>query len=401
MNIDKISSTTFYHGTSKAFTEFDLEKFGQNEKRGDIVGKALFFAFDQDTAMKYAIQAGGNTIIPVKLSMNNPLVISKGSKVPLEYYDSIDPSLYLSEEKMSALSHCNPLVVNRYAHLFMSQEERAEYCKMKGYDGMIDHNSNQAAVLSASQVEVLPVNTSHCDSKTEFDLYAALTNIKYDLRRIKVRIDSPYSNHTHSEMDKSIQEYLSLLPQVLQSRFPAVQRAQKQIESNPYVYKSIARRKELLCTDSIQIPKITLFHGTNTVFDQFHEEALGSNTEYVGSHSAAFFTASYDLAKNYAHGAVFRHGGSPEILKFEVSLDRAFFYETSTAFYRDLDKYGMAMLSDIKASGFDGVVVRDCLEEVVVFDVLSPTRTLEAQIKQPANTNVTNAIEDEAFKITI
>lgn len=143
----------WYHGTAEDFDEYDLDKFGTNEPKGDYIGKAIFFASNEETAMKYAAQAGGNKVMRVFLRMGNCLNVPT-SGLDLSFYDGIKASEILKPTEYEALK--NHPHVNKFAHLFMDQAERAEFFKAKGYDGFIEEKSNQAAVLSPSQIFILP-----------------------------------------------------------------------------------------------------------------------------------------------------------------------------------------------------------------------------------------------------
>lgn len=143
----------WYHGTAEEFDKYDLEKFGTNEPKGDYVGKAIFFATNEETAMKYAVQAGGSNVMRVFLKMDNCLNVPDAG-LDLSFYDGIDASKILKPAEYEALK--NHPHINKFAHLFMEQSERAAFFKSKGYDGFIEEKSNQAAVLSAEQIFILP-----------------------------------------------------------------------------------------------------------------------------------------------------------------------------------------------------------------------------------------------------
>lgn len=149
-------SVIWYHGTNVDFNEFDLECFGKNEKGGDYVGKAIFFANNKLTAKKYAKQAGGDIVKEVYLSMNNPLVIPKEG-IPDSYYDDILPEKYIDSIELSELRQAGvpESEIKLIASFEMSESERADYCKNKGYDGLLDLKYGQAAVFCSSQIEVI------------------------------------------------------------------------------------------------------------------------------------------------------------------------------------------------------------------------------------------------------
>lgn len=149
-------NVVWYHGTNVDFSEFDLECFGENEERGDYVGKAIFFANNKFTAKKYANQSGGDIVKEVYLSMKNPLIIPKEG-ISNSYYDDIVPEKYIDSIELSELRKA--LVpesdIKLMASFEMSEEERADYCKGKGYDGLLDLKYGQAAVFCSSQIEVI------------------------------------------------------------------------------------------------------------------------------------------------------------------------------------------------------------------------------------------------------
>ena len=149
-------SVVWYHGTNVDFSEFDLECFGKNEEGGDYIGKAIFFANSRFTAKKYAKQAGGDIVKEVYLSMNNPLVIPKEG-IPDSYYDDIVPEIYIDSIELRELREAgvSESEIKLIASFEMSETERAEYCKSKGYDGLLDLKYGQAAVFCSSQIEVI------------------------------------------------------------------------------------------------------------------------------------------------------------------------------------------------------------------------------------------------------
>ncbi|MCY9861417.1 hypothetical protein OTK49_02650 [Vibrio coralliirubri] len=148
-------SRVWYHGTAVDFDRFELDKFGSNEPKGDYIGKAIFFASDEETALKYALQAGGNKIMKCFLKMSNCLNITD-TGLERSFYDGIKPSEILKPSDFEAIK--NHPDVNRFAHLFMDQSQRSEYFKSKGYDGFIEEKSKQAAVLSPAQTFILPTD---------------------------------------------------------------------------------------------------------------------------------------------------------------------------------------------------------------------------------------------------
>lgn len=125
------------------------------------------------------------------------------------------------------------------------------------------------------------------------------------------------------------------------------------------------------------IESVVLYHGSNCDFQGFDQHQLGKNTGYIGSNSGAFLTSKRNLAEMYAQGAVGRHGGEISVMEFEVSLSNAKYYDSSTEYYRELDVLGDKWAVDLKEQGYDGVIVRDDLEEVVVFDISSLKRVAE------------------------
>jgi hypothetical protein len=77
------------------------------------------------------------------------------------------------------------------------------------------------------------------------------------------------------------------------------------------------------------------------------------------------------LAENYAIGAVGRNGGNRTVLEFHVSISNPKIYESATQFYRDLDTYkanGSSLIEKLKEEGMDSIIVREDMEEVIVFD---------------------------------
>lgn len=116
---------------------------------------------------------------------------------------------------------------------------------------------------------------------------------------------------------------------------------------------------------------IRLFHGTNGKFKRFDIDMAGSNTGYQDADKGFYLTASEPLAECYAVGCVGRSGGDKTILEFCVRIENPVIFKRSTDFYRELDLHklaGSSLIADLKEKGCDSIIVRDDMEEVIVFD---------------------------------
>ncbi|PSV00602.1 LPD23 domain-containing protein [Photobacterium kishitanii] len=152
----------WYHGTSVDFTDFDVEKFGTNEKRGDYVGKSIFFTKSRDTALKYAKQAGGDIVKEVFLRQRSPLVIEDGVGVDKSIYDGINPLDFFDADVIANLGD----EAKYYCTFKMDGEQIASYMKSKGFDGLLDHSYGQAAVFCGE--DVMPSNVSDLKSEITY-----------------------------------------------------------------------------------------------------------------------------------------------------------------------------------------------------------------------------------------
>ncbi|EMY6611234.1 MULTISPECIES: hypothetical protein [Vibrio] len=154
-----VKENTWFHGTPHDFEEFDIECFGTNEGRGDYIGKAMFFGFDEERSIPYARESG--FLLTVELKMENPLIIYPS-------HTDFNPWLNIKPESLSDFEICKTIVENKsskysiearakymYATLFMTPEEVAEYFKGQGYDGLIDYHYGQAGVFSARQITIV------------------------------------------------------------------------------------------------------------------------------------------------------------------------------------------------------------------------------------------------------
>lgn len=119
---------TVYHGTNKDFNTFDKKYFNLNEARGDYVGEGFFFADNADKAKRYASNVGGNKIMPVHLSIQNPFVPPEG------FYDN--------------------MTIDELADFFDKKPSKIREKLMKqGYDGLIDKKYGQYAVFDPTQIK--------------------------------------------------------------------------------------------------------------------------------------------------------------------------------------------------------------------------------------------------------
>lgn len=328
----------------------------------------------------------------VQLHVIKPLVLSSDTSLGLGFYQSLDHTSVLSEQQLSTLTNSNHLALKRYAFTQLTPAEQAQYAKTQGYDAIVDMSTGTVTVTTAEQVSALP--TKPLCLETDFDLYAYLTDLKYAMQRAERRAAIPHGRHQLTEMDEYIYAYHDLKQRIESSSLPAIKRCQTQIESITHVTKVLQRISEGATDSSMVLPKTALFHGSNADFDDFDPNRMGANTGYSGSSKGIFLTKSKLMADNYATGAASRNGGTPHTMVFEVQLNNARFFETSTEFYAQLDKHGDALFDSLKAQGFDGVVVRNDLEEVVVFEPnhVCRVRAGSSEAKPINTTNRTNVM---------
>lgn len=151
IEIYQLLNGAWYHGTHYDFDEFDIEKFGTNEKRGDYIGKAIYFSQHESTAKKYIKEENGR-IIQAKLSIKNPLIVDddfnmkdfiKNIKVPTEF-----KSIY--GDGLSGAS-----IQELYWYTELNADDISEYVRSEGYDGLIDLKYGQAAVISPKQINII------------------------------------------------------------------------------------------------------------------------------------------------------------------------------------------------------------------------------------------------------
>jgi hypothetical protein len=116
---------------------------------------------------------------------------------------------------------------------------------------------------------------------------------------------------------------------------------------------------------------IKLYHGSNNKFEAFDKELAGSNTGYQDADNGFYLTSNPMLAENYAVGAVGRNGGLKTVMEFYVSISNPKFYNRATDFYRELETHkanGTSLIELLKEEGMDSIIVREDMEEVIVFD---------------------------------
>ena len=114
------------------------------------MGKAIFFAENQETAKKYI--KGSGRVIKVKLKMINPLVVDDNF-----IYDDFLKDVVVSD-KIPEVIKGNSAIARKMTWInFTSQEDKANYTKSKGYDGLIDLKYGQAAVFSSEQIVIQPL----------------------------------------------------------------------------------------------------------------------------------------------------------------------------------------------------------------------------------------------------
>ncbi len=152
-----------YHGTNSNFNVFDPAKFNQNEQHGDYVGEAFFFADTIEKAQKY-----GNNVIPVYLSIKNPLII-----------DTESTAQKFREQFKGMFKEGNPkireLIGGKYDYyeiLKSNPRQIREYLQNKGYDGLIDNIYGQYAVFENTQIKSATDNIGTFDVKNPDIRYA-------------------------------------------------------------------------------------------------------------------------------------------------------------------------------------------------------------------------------------
>ena len=129
-----------FHGTNAHVQSFNPDKINSIESTGDYVGKGFFFTSNASRAEQYAKQAAtksagsGINIIPVYLSIQNPLIIASKKDIQ-KLYD-----YFGGEEDYYDLFLDSPALL---------QKKLIE----KGYDGLIDKLYNQYAVFKPNQIK--------------------------------------------------------------------------------------------------------------------------------------------------------------------------------------------------------------------------------------------------------
>lgn len=110
-----------YHGTNSDFSVFDLSKSGRNHYQGE---GAFFFTDKSSSAKNYgAIASGsldGGAVIPVYLSLKNPLIESRP-----DYYSAVehyDDNLSASVLNLQAEGHDGVIVKSPSGSLFVAFE---------------------------------------------------------------------------------------------------------------------------------------------------------------------------------------------------------------------------------------------------------------------------------------
>lgn len=151
IEIYQLLNGIWYHGTDYDFDEFDIEKFGTNEKRGDYIGKAIYFSQHESTAKKYIKEENGR-IIRVKLSMKNPLIVDDDFNMKDFIKNITVPSEFKSVfgEGISGAS-----VQELYWYTKLSADGISKYVRSEGYDGLIDLKYGQSAVFSEKQIHIV------------------------------------------------------------------------------------------------------------------------------------------------------------------------------------------------------------------------------------------------------
>ncbi|HKM35007.1 MAG TPA: hypothetical protein VJY54_09745, partial [Lachnospiraceae bacterium] len=123
-----------YHGTGSVFTEFDVEQSGKNFVGLGDYGFGIYLTQDPKYASKYAMGAKGTpNIIPAYLSMQNPLIVRKGSATK---------------------------ELERIAPHARTERELSNYVKELGYDGIIVNDGigdnlyvHEAVAFSPTQIK--------------------------------------------------------------------------------------------------------------------------------------------------------------------------------------------------------------------------------------------------------
>jgi len=122
-----------------------------------------------------------------------------------------------------------------------------------------------------------------------------------------------------------------------------------------------------------------LLHGTAKDFNKFDMGLAGTNTRQAGDELGAFATAKPFLADSYAEiaskggWANRTQPGGATVYPLKANLQNPKRFETASSFYREADQRAAKQelgkwRSDLQGQGYDSVIVRPDMEEVVVFN---------------------------------
>jgi hypothetical protein len=123
---------------------------------------------------------------------------------------------------------------------------------------------------------------------------------------------------------------------------------------------------------------VDLLHGTAKDFPSFDLSKAGTNTRQAGDELGIFSTSKPFLANDYAQIAS-RGGwanrtepGGAVVYPLKANLENPKRFDTASSFYREADQKAAVQelgkwRNDLQGQGYDSVIVRPDLEEVVVF----------------------------------
>lgn len=360
-----------YHGTRSAdqLTEFDLGLIDGVDRTGDLYGTAAYFTSDADDASRFAALQGGEggAVLPVYISGN---ILDLDAPLSAEHQDRL--SLFASAVMLP--SDKARFAFGRSVQRFTNAEEARVFFerqrsvwdrvgdKMDRALPVVDKEGDEFVIHYTDFAAPARISTGE-EARTLFNAIGWDNVLAAGFDGVMMTRESGakwVALHNPHGTVKSVFNIGTFARSSADIRYELIKGRHEAFSSWFDGSKIVDSRGE----------PVVLFHGTNSDFGAFDQTFSGMNTGHAGSGLGIFLTAKPSLAGSYADMAARHTGEGQNVMPLYASLKSPRTYETASEFYREADQWAgreVEWRANLQAQGFDGVIVRDDFEEVIVF----------------------------------
>ncbi len=384
-----------YHGTRSAdhLTEFNLGLIDGVGRTGDQYGTAAYFTSDSADASRFAALQGGEggAVLPVYISGN---VLNLDGPLTAEQQQRL--SLFASAVMLP--SDKARFAFGRTSRRFTSTKEAQSFFERQRSvwervgDGMdralpVVDKEGEEFVIHYTDFDALPRIQTGEEARVLFSAIGWDNVLAAGFDGVMMTRESGakwVALHNPHGTVKSVFNIGTFARSSADIRYELVKGRHEAFSSWFDGSKIVDSRGE----------PVVLFHGTNSDFGAFDQTFSGMNTGHAGSGLGIFLTAKPSLAGSYADMAARHTGEGQNVMPLYVSLKSPRTYETASEFYSAADQWAgreVEWRAILQAQGFDGVVVRDDFEEVIVFSPEQVKSVFNRGTFDPASTDIRHA----------